>query len=151
MDDERLIDRSNLDKLHELQVALDTAEQELVKRDALLAAIVENASDAIIARDLRGNVIAWNKAAAALYGWTAEEMLGKPIYRIIPDDKLGEHDRWVERIRQGQAVDPITTCRVTKDGTRIDVIVSVSPVIARNGEVLGASAIDHLPLESRVG
>lgn len=148
--DERLEDRSNLDKLHDLQISLENTEQELVKRDALLAAIVENASDAIIARDLKGNVIAWNKAATDIYGFTAEEMLGQPIYKIIPDDKLGEHDRWVDAIRRGETIEPIRTERLTKNGDRIKVIVSVSPVIARNGEILGASAIDHLPLSARV-
>lgn len=134
---------SNLDRLRELQERLEGVEQELVKRDALLAAIVSNAKDAIIARDLDGNIIAWNDGATRLYGWTAEEMIGKTIYRIIPQEKQREHERWIEAAKNGKGVGPLITERLTKDGRKIQINITVSPVVARNGEVLGASAIEH--------
>jgi PAS domain S-box-containing protein len=140
---DQLDDRSNLERLQELQAELETVEAELAKRDALLAAIVNSARDAIIARDLEGKVIAWNPAAEQMFGWKAEEIIGEPVYKIIPDDKVEEHQRWITAIRKGQHVEPFITERKHKDGKRIRVSVSVSPIIARNGEVLGASAIDH--------
>lgn len=140
---ERFEDSSNLDQLRDLQNRLETAEQEIVRRDALLAAIVENAHDAIIARDLSGKIIVWNHAAEELYGWRADEMIGTPIYRIIPREKVSEHDTFIDRVRQGEGTGPVRTKRITKDGKVVEIALSVSPIVARNGEILGASAIEH--------
>jgi PAS domain S-box-containing protein len=144
---ERLNDRSNLDKLQKLQRELETAERELAKRDALLAALVENASDSIIARDLDGRIIAWNKASEALYGWAAEEMIGQDIFRIVPKTRVEEHRGWIERAKEGLSTGPLKTERITKDGKLIPIVITVSPIVARNGEVLGASAIEHEDLD----
>jgi PAS domain S-box-containing protein len=133
---ERFEDRSNLDQLQDLQRRLQTS-------DALLSAIVQNAKDVIIARDLDSNVIVWNTAAEQLYGWTAEEMIGSSIYRIVPDDKKEEHREVIRRARLKQATGPIKTDRVGKNGRRIHIVLSVSPIISHDGEVLGASAIEH--------
>jgi len=141
--DERFEDSSNLDKLKELQSELLVTEQELIKRDALLAAIVQSAQDAIIARDLTGTIIVWNKAAEDLYGWTAEEMIGDKIYKIIPDQQIEEHERFIDAIRHGQSTGPTKTVRRTKDGKLVHITLTVSPIIARNEEVIGASAIEH--------
>jgi PAS domain S-box-containing protein len=140
---ERLDSRSNLDKLRELQYSLESTERELALRDALLAAIVENASDAIIARDLNGTVIVWNKSAEKLYGWTADEMIGHKIFRIVPEDKREEHREWIARAEEGQTTGPLKTERIAKDGSRLYIVISVSPIVARSGEILGASAIEH--------
>ena len=135
--------QTNLERLRELQEELDTAERELAQRDALLAAIVSSAHDAIIARDLDGRIIAWNQAATDLYGWNSEEMIGHSVFRIIPKDKFDEHESWVERIKKGESFGPIQTERITKDGERIPIVISLSPIVARNGEVLETSAIEH--------
>jgi two-component system sensor histidine kinase VicK len=137
------MDKSNLEQLRELQDRLETTEQELTKRDALLAAIVQNAQDSIIARDLNGRIIAWNRASEELYGWTSEEMIGEPIYKIIPQERIEEHEAWIKSIKDGKAIGPLFTERITKDKRRVTVWITVSPIIARNGEVLGASAIEH--------
>lgn len=141
--EDRFEDTSNLDRLRELRERLETAEQELVKRDALLAAIVENANDAIIARDLDSRVIAWNKAAERIYGYSAEEMIGSSIYRIVPEDRIKEHELWIEKAKRGKGTGPLRTLRCCKNGDLIPIVITVSPIIARNGEVLGASAIEH--------
>lgn len=141
-------EESNLEKLRELQDRLEGVEQELIKRDALLAAIVHSAKDAIIARDLDGRIIAWNDGATELYGWSAEEMVGQTIYRIIPQEKQREHEHWIEEAKNGRGVGPLITERITKDGRRISINITVSPIVARNGEVLGASAIEHEGVES---
>jgi PAS domain S-box-containing protein len=134
---------SNLKRLRELQSKLETAETELVRRDALLAAIVKNAKDAIIARDINGRIIAWNDAATELYGWTGAEMIGESIYRIIPEEKRKEHEKWIKEAQEGRGVGPLYTERVDKYGRKFSIWITVSPIIARNGEVLGASAIEH--------
>ena len=141
--DERLDDRSNLDRLRVLQDSLESTEQELVIRDALLAAVVENAHDAIIARDLKGRIIVWNEAAERLYGYSAEEMIGGSIFKIIPEEKIAEHSTWIAAAKSGQGTGPLRTERLTRDGKRISIVISVSPVIARTGEVVGISAIEH--------
>lgn len=140
---ERFEDRSNLDQLRDLQQELDTTEKKLIERDALLAAIVQNAHDAIIARDLESTIIVWNAAAERMYGWKAGEVIGKKIYIIIPDDRLTEHAEVIERAKRGESSGPFKTQRKTKDGRLVNIILSVSPIIARSGEVLGASAIEH--------
>jgi PAS domain S-box-containing protein len=139
---------SNLERLRELQEKLDTAETELARRDALLAAIVKNAKDAIIARDLDGKVIAWNDAATELYGWTSAEMIGESIYRIIPNDLQSQHEEWIKAAENGRGVGPLYTERISKDGRRFSIWITVSPIVARNGEVLGASAIEHEGIEN---
>jgi PAS domain S-box-containing protein len=133
----------NLERLRELQDRLETTEQELVRRDALLAAIVQNAQDSIIARDLNGKIIAWNQASEQLYGWTSEEMIGESINKLIPPDKMKEHEAWIQSIKEGKPIGPLFTERCTKSGERVKVWITVSPIVARNGEVLGASAIEH--------
>jgi PAS domain S-box-containing protein len=138
----------NLERLRELQNRLETTEQELARRDALLAAIVQNAQDSIIARDLNGKIIAWNRASEELYGWTSEEMIGESIYKIIPPDKREEHEAWITSIKKGEAIGPLFTERCTKDGREVRVWITVSPIVARNGEVLGASAIEHEGFEN---
>lgn len=145
---ERLDDRSNLDKLQVLQNQLETTERELAQRDALLAAIVEGAHDAIIARDLDSRIIAWNNAAEQMYGWTSEEMMGQPVYKIVPPEKREEHAQWMNDIQEGKTLGPLRTERMRKDGSRVKIVITVSPVVARNGEVLGASAIEHEDIES---
>jgi len=112
-------------------------------RDAtrVLAAIVEASLDAIIGKDLDGIVLTWNRSAERMYGFTAEEMIGRSIRTIIPADRLDEFDGIMRRIAAGGLVQPFDTIRVTKDGRRLDISLTVSPIHSPSGAVIGASAI----------
>jgi two-component system, cell cycle sensor histidine kinase and response regulator CckA len=106
-----------------------------------LAAIVENSSDAIIGKSLDGVVISWNHAAELLFGYSAEEMIGNPITRLIPPDRPDEMKDILERIRQDERVEHYETERVTKDGRHLAVSLTVSPIRDSQGHVVGASKI----------
>src|SRR4051794_9484085 len=86
-----------------------------------LAAIVEWSDDAIVSKDLMGNITSWNRAAERIFGYTAEEAVGKHITLIIPKDRWAEEDRVIGRIRSNQVVDHFETVRRRKDGELIDV------------------------------
>jgi PAS domain S-box-containing protein len=105
------------------------------------AAIVENSDDAIISKDLDGVIRSWNPGAERLYGYTAEEVVGRPVTMIIPDDRPDEEPGILARIRRGKQVDHYETVRRRKDGTLIDVSLTVSPVRDAEGRVVGASKI----------
>jgi two-component system sensor kinase FixL len=107
----------------------------------LLAAIVESSDDAIIAKDLDGTILSWNRGAERMYGYSAEEIIGRPIHALIPRDYSDELPRILERIRAGERVDHYETVRVTKDGRLVDVSLTVSPIRDRTGKIAGASAI----------
>lgn len=104
-------------------------------------ALVESSDDAIVAKDIDGNVIAWNPAAERLFGWTAAEMVGQSIRRLLPDDRQHEEDLILERIRSGEKVGQFFTKRCHRDGTLLDISVSVSPVRDGAGNIVGASKI----------
>ena len=106
-----------------------------------LAAIVESSDDAIVSKDLNGIVQTWNPAAERMLGYTADEMIGRSIRCIIPPDRQGEEDEVLSRIRRGESIDHYETVRMRKDGTFVDVSLSVSPIRARDGRVIGASKI----------
>src|SRR2546421_8807686 len=105
-----------------------------------LAAIVEGAEDAIIAKDLEGIVTTWNPAAERIFGYTAQEMVGQSIMRIIPPGLSNEEVDIVERIRRGERVEHFETTRLRKDGVAIHVSLTISP-IRDDGKVIGASKI----------
>src|ERR1700684_4138345 len=94
---------------------------------ALLAAIVASSDDAIISKDLNGIVRSWNQSAERIFGYTAEEMIGKPITILFPPDRLDEEPKILEQLRRGQRVDHFETVRVCKDGRLLDVSVTISP------------------------
>lgn len=108
---------------------------------ALLAAIVNSSEDAIVSKDLNGIVTSWNQAAERIYGWKAEEIIGKSKALVIPPDLPNELSFILERIKAGERVEHYETNRVRKDGTRIDVAISVSPVINAHGQIMGAATI----------
>jgi PAS domain S-box-containing protein len=128
-----------------LIIARDTADRkrlENAERDQLLLAeIVSSADDAIISKDLNGIVTSWNKAAEKIFGYTADEMIGKPIARLIPSDHSEEEPLILERVRRGEQIDHYEAQRIRKDGTIIDVSVTVSPIRDRLGIVTGASKV----------
>ena len=108
---------------------------------ARLAAIIESSDDAIVSKTLDGIVKTWNKGAERIFGWTAEEVVGKPITIIIPPDRLDEEPRILARLRAGERVDHFETVRQTKDGRLINVSVTISPIRDHAGNVIGASKI----------
>ena len=108
---------------------------------ARLAAIVESSDDAIVSKDLNGYITSWNAAAERMFGYPAAEMIGRHITTIIPADRRDEEDHVISEIRQGRRVDHFETVRCRKDGTLIDVSLTVSPIHASDGDVIGASKI----------
>ena len=108
---------------------------------ARLAAIIESSDDAIVSKTLEGVITSWNKGAERIFGWTAPEVIGKPITIIIPPDRLQEEPRILSRIQSGERVDHFETIRRTKDGKLVDVSVTISPVRDATGRIVGASKI----------
>ncbi len=106
-----------------------------------LAAIVESSDDAIIGRTLDGVIFSWNGGAERLYGYRAEEMIGQSLARIVPSDHANEMPEILARIGRGEPVEQFETVRIRKDGARIDVSVSVSPIRDEGGAIVGASTI----------
>lgn len=106
-----------------------------------LAAIVEFSDDAIISKTLDGIITSWNPGAERLFGYTAEEMKGETITRIIPADRPDEERRIIEQVRAGKKVDHFETKRVNKDGQLLDISLTISPVKDLQGNVIGASKI----------
>ena len=109
--------------------------------DQRLAAIVDSSHDAIVSKDLNGLITTWNRGAERLFGYAASEMIGRSITTLIPPDRHHEEVRILDRIRRGERVDPYETVRKRRDGSLVDVSVSVSPVRNAAGEVIGASKI----------
>src|SRR4051794_38548194 len=106
-----------------------------------LAAIVEWSDDAIVAKDLNGGITSWNRAAERIFGYTAEEAVGRHITLIIPQERRGEEETIFRRIRASDVVDHFETVRRRKDGVLIDVSITVSPIRDHDGTVIGASKI----------
>jgi PAS domain S-box-containing protein len=106
-----------------------------------LAAIVASSEDAIVSKDLNGIVLSWNDAAERVFGFTADEMIGQSIRKIIPDDRQSEEDAVLEAIRAGRRVEHFETIRKFRDGRLIPISLTVSPVLDENGTVVGASKI----------
>jgi len=107
----------------------------------LLASIVDSSDDAIIGKTLEGIITTWNAGAERIYGYTNQEVIGKSISLLIPPDRPAEMEDLLARIRRGERVDHFETERLTKDGSRIRVSVTVSPICETSGKIIGASAI----------
>ena len=106
-----------------------------------LAAIVETTDDAVISKDLNGIITSWNPAAERLYGYTAEEAVGKSVTIMIPPERPDEEPAILARLRRGERIDHYETIRVAKDGRRLDVSLTVSPIQDATGKIIGASKI----------
>ena len=113
----------------------------LPNQPGLIAAIVESSDDAIVSKDLNGFVTSWNRGAERLFGYTEAEMVGEHIRRIIPSDRLSEEDFVLGQVRLGLRVHHFETLRRRKDGTMVEISLSVSPVLDENGTIVGASKI----------
>jgi PAS domain S-box-containing protein len=106
-----------------------------------LAAVVESSDDAIITKDLNGIITSWNPAAVRMFGYAEDEAIGQSIRILIPDDLQGEEDVVLARIRAGEKVDHYETVRQRKDGTRLLISLTVSPIRNEKGEIVGASKV----------
>jgi PAS domain S-box-containing protein len=106
-----------------------------------LAAIVESSDDAIISKNLDGVIVSWNKGAERLYGYTAEEIVGKPLAILVPPEHSDELPAIMERLKRGERIEHYETVRVRKDGGRLDVSLTISPVKGPHGTIIGASKI----------
>jgi PAS domain S-box-containing protein len=112
-----------------------------VELEEYFQAIVASSDDAIVSKDLNGIVKSWNAGAERLFGWTAREMIGESLLKIIPPDRQDEEPRILERLRRGERVDHFQTVRMHKNGTLLDISVSISPIRDPTGRVIGASKV----------
>jgi len=108
-----------------------------------MAAIVEGSEDAILGRTLDGIITSWNPAAEKMYGYSSEEIIGKPIALLVPDDRSDEPEAIRSRIRAGEAFKHLETVRIRKDGTTFSVSITVSPIRGEDGAIIGASVISR--------
>jgi PAS domain S-box-containing protein len=123
------------------QLAMSRIRKEQTIASQRLAAIVESADDAIISKDLNGIVTSWNHAAEKIFGYRAEEMVGRPITAIIPPELQADEPRILKTIARGERIIHFETVRVAKGGERIDVSLTISPMKDESGRIVGASKI----------
>ncbi|MEI6294132.1 MAG: PAS domain S-box protein, partial [Methanomicrobiales archaeon] len=133
-------------------VTLENGEQFVVYEDltpkneserlrSILASIVESSNDAIIGKTLDGTIISWNNAAEQIYGYRADEIIGKSIAVIISPELREQLPFFLERIRNGERIENFRTMRVRKDGSRIPVSITLSPIRDQYGHIFGISTI----------
>jgi two-component system cell cycle sensor histidine kinase/response regulator CckA len=108
-----------------------------------LAAVVESCEDAVIGKSLDGTITAWNPGAEHLFGYSASEAVGKPIEMLLPPERANEESAILARIKCGERLEHFETVRLQKDGKRVDVSVTISPIRDRRGTIVGASKIAH--------
>ena len=118
-----------------------TQRKEAERTTGLLAAIVDSSDDAIISKSLEGVISSWNRGAERMFGYTADEAIGQPITLIIPPDRQQEEAMILERLKRGERVDHFETLRVRKDGTPLDISLTISPLRDGEGRVIGASKV----------
>jgi two-component system, cell cycle sensor histidine kinase and response regulator CckA len=133
-----------------LSISRDITERKKVEeRLSQLAAIVESSFDAIIGKTLDGTIVTWNAGAEAVYGYSAAEALGKSIAMLAPAEPRCEVDQRLDRLARGEKIDHRETTRVRKDGRKIIVAVTLSPIRSASGKIVGASAISRDITERR--
>jgi PAS domain S-box-containing protein len=132
----------NGDLIGAVNVLIDLSERKKAEETAgHLSAIVESSFDAIISKDLNGRIKTWNHGAERLFGYQAEEIVGKPVTTLFPEGHEDEEDRILARIKNGDRVESFETTRQRKDGTLIPVSLTISPVRDATGRIVGASKI----------
>ena len=143
-------DEESAKLLEDLAADLGAAQQHLEAQEmraetqalkSHLAAIVESSQDAIIGKDLKGVITSWNRGAELIFGYKADEMLGRLIRDLIPLERQPEEDRILQRIARGERVEHFDTVRLRKSGERVHLDVTVSPIFGADGRVVGASKI----------
>ena len=123
---------------------VDITEQKLAENEiARMAAIVQSSDDAIISKTLNGIVTSWNTASERMFGYTADEMIGQAITKIIPSDRINEEGEILARIAKGERINHFETKRLTKDNRELDISLTVSPIKDKEGRILGASKISR--------
>ena len=118
-----------------------TDRMEMERVTSLLAAIVDSSDDAIISKNLEGTITSWNQGAERIFGFTAAEAIGKSITLIIPQDRRDEETGILNRLKRGERIDHFETVRLRKDGTKLDISITISPVKDRSGRITGASKV----------
>jgi two-component system sensor histidine kinase UhpB len=118
-----------------------TDHREEAELRARLAAIIDSSDDAIVSKTLDGVITSWNRGAERLFGYTTSEAVGKHIFLIIPDDRHAEEEDVLARLRRGEKIDHFETIRQTKDGRRIPISLTVSPIRDASGRIVGASKV----------
>jgi PAS domain S-box-containing protein len=115
-----------------------------------LAAIVESSDDAIVSKSLEGVILSWNRGAERIFGYRADEVIGRPIHILIPPERIAEEPRILERLKRGERIDHYETVRVAKDGRRVDISLTVSPIRDSRGRIFAASKIARDVTERRI-
>ena len=118
-----------------------TERKQAERATGLLAAIVDSSDDAIVTKDLDGTITTWNQGAERVFGYTAEEAVGRNITLIIPPDRLDEETTILKRLRQGERIGHYETVRVRKDGKKLDISLAISPLKDAAGRIIGASKV----------
>lgn len=119
----------------------DEALRESEQKSRLLASIVESTNDAVITKDLNGVITSWNAGAQRTFGYAADEMIGKPVTLLIPKERHSEEADILQRIRRGERIEHFETVRLRKDGSPIDISLTISPMRNQEGEITGASKV----------
>ncbi|MFY9624749.1 MAG: PAS domain S-box protein [Rhodoplanes sp.] len=133
-----------------VNMLVDITERRRAELDARrLAAIVESSDDAILAKDLNGVIVSWNEGAERLFGYTQDEAVGKPVTILIPADRHDEEPAILARIRRGERIDHYETIRRRKDGSLVEISLTVSPIKSLDGRIVGASKIARDITEQR--
>jgi len=130
--------------LHRAALTLAEQARERARREAAdrrLAAIVESSDDAIVGKTLDGIITSWNPAATRIFGHTEAEAVGQSILLIVPPDRRQEEEQVLARLKRGESIDHFETVRLTKDGRRLDVSLTVSPIRDATGRIVGASKV----------
>jgi len=112
-----------------------------IEMTSLLASIVESSDDAILSTSVDGVILSWNKGAERLYGYTAEEIVGRPVSLLVPADRMHEVEEILAKVRRGEAVDHFESFRIRRDGSTVQVSLTISPVRDASGDVAAASSI----------
>lgn len=149
--DRRLIDVSlTISPIHDAlgnavgasKIARDiTGRKRARERESYLAAIMSSSTDAIISKDLNGIITACNESAERIFGYPAEEMVGRPIYLIIPADRYAEEEMILSKIRAGERVEHLETVRLAKGGRQVDVSLAISPIRGESGDIIGIAKV----------
>ncbi len=138
-----------LREANEHLVVANVRAQAVADQAQLLAAIVESSNDAIVGKTLDGIVTSWNPGAERLYGYSAAEMIGRPMSVLVPTDRADEVPGFLEALKRGEAIGDFETERVTKAGQRVDVSIKISPIRDTGGVLIGASTIARDVSESK--
>jgi PAS domain S-box-containing protein len=136
---ENVVLEANRDVTERRKIDAKLREGEIQSR--FLASIVENSDDVIVSKNLDGIITSWNRCAERLFGYSADEAIGQPITIVIPDDRQSEERDILTRVRRGERIDHFETVRRRRDGTLINVSLTVSPIKDGDGKIVGASKI----------